>query len=289
MTSILITGGAGNFGRTLALAMHQKGYSLRLLDLPDRDFSFCADWADTQVIAGDILNEEAMAAAVEGVNWVYHLAAILPPASEKNRDRTFLINAEGTRRLLAACSRAATPPTMVLASSISVYGDTSGQTDLITADHPVNPNDWYAASKVEAENILMASGLPWVNLRISAVVIPEFLDPPDPWPFQADQRIELVTLADLVEALVALVEVPTALNRTHIISGGPGWQVTGEEYVRTWARIMDIPYEEMKFLDRPGWLNWYDTTVSQADLRYQKTSLEAFFTELEKAVAEALA
>ncbi|MEW6263459.1 MAG: NAD(P)-dependent oxidoreductase [Thermodesulfobacteriota bacterium] len=289
MTEILITGGAGNFGRTLAQALREKGYALRLLDLPDRDFSFCADWGGCRVFKADILDPVGMAPAVSGVDWVFHLAAILPPASEKDRDRTFLINAEGTRRLLKACAKADIPPKVVLASSISVYGDTSAESDLITPDHPVNPNDWYAASKVEAEGILQVSGLPWINLRIAAVVIPEFLDPPDQWPFMAEQRIELIALADLIQALANLVETPEALDRTLIISGGPEWRMTGADYVRRWAEVMDIPFDEMNFLDRPGWLNWYDTAASQALLNYQHTTRDEFFRQLGQAVAEALA
>ena len=52
---------------------------------------------------------------------------------------------------------------------------------------------------------------------------------------------------------------------------------------------MDIPIEEMTFMDQPGWLNWYDTNASQELLTYQNTSLDDFFLELEKAVEEALA
>jgi len=52
---------------------------------------------------------------------------------------------------------------------------------------------------------------------------------------------------------------------------------------------MEIPLEEMGFMDRPGWLNWYDTGESQSLLNYQKTSLDAFFKQLQGAVEEALA
>ena len=68
-----------------------------------------------------------------------------------------------------------------------------------------------------------------------------------------------------------------------------GWQVTGEAYVRRWGEIMEIPFEEMNFLDHPGWFNWYDTEESQRLLGYQNTTLEDFYKELDQAVQEALA
>ena len=289
MAEILITGGAGNFGRGLAEALREQGHALRILDLPSCDFSFFDGWDNTQVLPGDIMDTAAMQKALEGVDWLFHLAAILPPAAEVDRDRTFRINVDGTRSVMEACSSLSEPPKLIFASSISVYGDTTDTTDLIGPDHPAAPIDIYAESKLVSEEDLKASNLPYVNLRIAAISIPAFLDPPEPWPFQADQRIELIALSDLVTAMVSLVGVDEALGKTLIISGGPTWRVMGEEYVRRWGEIMEIPVEEMDFLDRPGWMNWYDTEESQRLLNYQKTPLDEFFKQLEAAVAEALA
>ncbi len=289
MTEILITGGAGNFGRTLAQTFKAQGHGLRILDLPSCDFSFFDNWDNTRIIPGDILDPGSLKEHLEGADWVFHLAAILPPVSETNRELTFKVNVEGTRSLLDACTTLSEAPRVVFASSISVYGDSSAEEGIIGPDHPVNPNDWYAESKVEAEQILLSSGLPYVNLRISAIVIPAFLDPPEPWSFQSDQKIELVTLGDLVEAMTSLERLEKALNRTLIISGGKEWQMTGERYVNRWCEIMEIPADEMIYMDRPGWLNWYDSSESQDLLKYQNTTPEAFFKQLEAAVAEALA
>jgi nucleoside-diphosphate-sugar epimerase len=290
MAEILITGGAGNLGRTLARALREQGHGLRILDLPSCDFGFFQGWEHTRAFAGDILNRSSLEEVLAGVDWIFHLAAILPPASEKDRQRTFRVNVEGTRSLVQSLTSSADKtPRLIFASSVSVYGDTSRETGLIRPDHPVRPNDLYAESKVESERIIMGSGLPWVNVRISAISIPVFLDPPEPWPFTRGQRIELVALSDLVTAMVSLVGRESALGKTLVIAGGPSWQVTGEKYVRQWGEIMGIPLEDMAFQDRPGWLNWYDTRESQGPLDYQKTSLDAFFSELEVAVTEALA
>jgi len=289
MAEILITGGAGNFGRTLANALREKGHGLRIFDLPSCDFDYFRGWEQTRLFRGDILEPTSMDETLDGVEIIFHLAAILPPASEVDRERTFRVNVGGTRNLVNACVSSGTTQRLIFASSVSVYGDTSEEKGLIGPDHPVNPNDWYAESKVEAEQIIMESGVPFENLRISGIVIPAFLDPPEPWPFTRDQRIELLALGDLVEAMVTLVGVKSISHGTLLMAGGRSWQVSGEDYVRRWGETMDIPLEEMEFQDRPGWLNWYDTSESQALLNYQKTSLDDFFGELEKAVEDALA
>jgi nucleoside-diphosphate-sugar epimerase len=289
MTEILITGGAGNLGRSLAFALKDRDVGLRLLDLPSCDFSFCEDWPNARGIPADILQPDSLREALEGVDLVYHLAAILPPASERNRELTFRVNVEGTRNLVDACSSCGRISSLIFASSVSVYGNTSHETELIKPDHPVNPFDWYAESKVEAEQILMTSGLPCVNLRISGIVIPAFLDPPEPWAFMPDQRIELLALGDLIRALANLEGLAEAGGQNLLLAGGSSWQVTGQQYVSRWGEIMEIPLEEMSFMDQPGWLNWYDTTKSQTLLNYQQTSLDAFYGELNLAVQEALA
>ena len=289
MTEILITGGAGNFGRAVAGALHRRGHSLRVYDLPSCDFSIFQGLKKIRIFKADILDPVAMRQALDGAQMVFHLAAILPPVSEENRDTTFQVNVEGTRILVEACEASAEITRLIFASSVSVYGDTAQKTEIIGADHPVNPFDVYAESKVEAERILKASGIPYLNLRISGIAIPAFLDPPEPWPFTKNQRIELLALEDLVSAMANLVNIEKTENQTLILAGGKTWQVSGEEYVRRWGEIMEIPLEEMSFRDHPGWLNWYDTDKSQSLFNYQNTSLEDFYAKLKTAVEEALA
>jgi nucleoside-diphosphate-sugar epimerase len=289
MADILITGGSGSFGRQLAVKLKDEGHALRIFDLPSCNYDFCKDWEKIQVFPGDILDAHSVKNAVHEVDHVFHLAAILPPASEMDREKTFKVNLEGTRVLLQACQDCADVPSVIFTSSVSTYGDTSREPGPIGPDHSVNPNDWYAESKVEAEQLLFSSGIPYVNLRISGVVIPAFLDPPEPWPFMSDQKIELVCQGDLTRAMVALAGAKQISNQTLIIAGGRSWQVLGSDYVGRWGEIMDIPMEEMRFLDRPGWLNWYDTSESQRLLDYQQTPLDVFCEELSNAVEDALA
>jgi len=287
MADVLITGGAGNLGRSLARVLRKEGHSIRIFDLPSCDYSPFNGWEDTRIVQGNILSISDLEEAVKGVDFVFHLAALLPPASEVDRERTFLVNVDGTRNLIEACHRKKERPRIAFASSVSVFGDTSLEEPPIGPDHPVNPEDYYGESKVEAERIVSSSLLPYVNLRISGVGVAAFLDPPEPWPFTRGQRIELVFLDDLVRAMVNTISSPDVHNKTLIIAGGKTWQVRGEEYVRRWGEVMEIPFDEMSFQGSPGWFDWYDTSFSQIALGYQETSLDTFFKRLDEAVKEA--
>ncbi len=289
MSDILITGGAGSFGRMLAAMLKEKGHAIRIFDLPSCDYGYFNGWENTTIHQGDITDPATLKNALNGADLVYHLAAILPPASEVDREKTFRINVDGTRILLDVCTGMPKAPDVIFTSSVHVYGDTSGSDKPIGPEDPPNPDDWYAESKVEAEKILFSTSLNFVNLRISGVVIPAFLDPPEPWAFQEDQKIELICLKDLAHAMAALPGNPEAFGKTLILSGGKSWQVTGKAYVERWGEIMDIPLDEMSFLDHPGWFNWYDTEESQRLLEYQNTTLDDFFNELDQVVQKALA
>ncbi|GIS65259.1 MAG: hypothetical protein CM1200mP3_15070 [Chloroflexota bacterium] len=65
--------------------------------------------------------------AVKGVGSVLHLAALLPPNSEKDKQKTFAVNVDGTKNIVDAVTQVAPEAIVVFTSSISTYGDTSGK------------------------------------------------------------------------------------------------------------------------------------------------------------------
>ena len=89
---VLITGGAGSVGRQLAGMLLAQGRTVRIFDLPFMDFEGLEGEEGVEVIKGDITDASIVTEAVLGVGGVLHLAAILPPNSEKDRDFTFKVN-----------------------------------------------------------------------------------------------------------------------------------------------------------------------------------------------------
>lgn len=289
MGKVLITGGAGSLGLSLSKALHEKGFKLRVFDLPQCDYSFLETLDGIEIVRGNIRDESSLGQALEDIDIIFHLAALLPPSSEKNRETTRDINVKGSERLLNLAARGDNRPQLVFASSVSTYGDTGEEAPPVTASHPQRPLDIYAESKIEAEKLVIASSFPWTILRISGIAVPAFLDPPEIWPFMADQRIEFIALPDLVTCMVNLVGKKEAREKIMNIAGGLSWQVKGREYVELFYQAMDLPLDQARFFSTPGWLDWYDTTESQQLFRYQNTSLTKFHKLLAKAVEEALA
>src|SRR5436190_16953846 len=165
----LVTGGAGFIGSHLVRRLIAAGDDVRVLDdlstgnlgnLEELDGS-CT------FIRGDIRNVSAVREAVDGVEVVYHLAA-LPSVARSVSDpiRSNAVNVEGTLNVLVA-ARDAQVGRVVYASSSSVYGDTP--TLPKHEEMPSSPLSPYAAAKLAGESYCRAFasvyGLLTVSLR----------------------------------------------------------------------------------------------------------------------------
>jgi nucleoside-diphosphate-sugar epimerase len=282
-----VTGGAGRLGANLSYGLRAKGHRVRVMDIEAADFSPFEGEDGFEVLKGDIRNFSLVKNGADGCACVYHLAALLPPVSERDRAQTMSINVDGTSIVLKACEQAGSIPIM-FSSSVSTYGDTSNEAPPVRIGHIQHALNIYPESKIQSEKLVRESGLPYTILRIAGIAVPAFLDPPDPWPFMPKQRVEFIAQGDLVTALVNLVDNRKAHGKTFNLAGGPSWQMLGEDYARRYCQTLEISFESQKFLEKPGWLDWYDTAESQEVLRYQNTSFDAFHKMLRAAMDAAL-
>ena len=279
---VLITGGAGSVGRQLVEMFAESGRAVRIFDLPMMDFSGLEGRDGIEIVRGDITNANGVRSAVEGADSVLHLAALLPPNSERNRDLTFRVNVGGTQNIIAAMESENPGARLVFTSSISTYGDTSADEPPVRTSHSQSAIDIYADSKIEGEKLIRESSLDnTVVLRIAGISVPAFLEPPSPWPFMEGQRVEMVHRDDVADALFASVSAPDAGGRVLNIGGGPTWQLRGRDYVRDFFEVMGAPVEMATYRDTPGWMDWYDTEESQRILGYQNRSYQHYIGEMQ--------
>lgn len=285
----MITGGAGSVGRQLAGMFLAEGRPVRIFDLPFMDFSGLEDEPNVEIVKGDITDKESVYEALRNVGGILHLAALLPPASERDRDKTFAVNVEGTRNIVEALKSHGSQATLVFTSSISTYGDTSKESDPIKITQPQNAIDIYAESKIAGEKILIGSGVNFVVLRIASIAVPAFLEPPEPWPFTSDQRVEMVHRDDVADAIKSSVGTAEAVGNVFNIAGGSTWRLAGKDYVEDFFDFMGAPVEMAVYREEPGWNDWYDTVESQKILNYQNRSYDFYSGEMKTIVEEMMA
>ena len=170
----LVTGGAGFLGSNFVDYLLGHGHTkIRVLDnaqFANKDYlSFLRRETSVELIEGSILDEETVKRAVEGVDCVFHLAAIIDARySTQQPILTHRVNVDGTLNLLEEC-RKKTPRLIVFPSSNLTYGNPINVP--VDEDHPQNPRSPYAASKCAAEKYCMAYhhtyGIPISVLRFS--------------------------------------------------------------------------------------------------------------------------
>jgi UDP-glucose 4-epimerase len=176
---ILVTGGAGFIGSRLAAALRARGHAPVVLD--DLSTGHRANVpAGCAVRTGDVRRARDVAAALEGVEQVYHLAAAVGPGLvASDPGGTWSRNVRGTRMVLAACAGRGLP--VLFASSSEVYhprvvarGRALRETDRVGFD-PADRRSVYARSKLAGERLALglgAAGLPVVVARLFNVVGP---------------------------------------------------------------------------------------------------------------------
>lgn len=147
----LVTGGYGFIGSHLCEALLAAGARVRVLDnlSSGRESNLTALRGRLDVRLGDVRDAGAVRSAMEGVECVFHEAALVSVADSVARPRVcHEINATGTLQVLEA-ARAAGARRVVLASTAAVYGN-----DPVLPkreDLPPRPESPYAAAKSAAE------------------------------------------------------------------------------------------------------------------------------------------
>ena len=126
MGNLLITGGAGFLGSSLAKRAREKDWDVRILDNLSTGLETTTEMLKTmgiEVILGDIRDVEVLNSAVQGCDAVVHLAAqVSVPLSVSNPEETMSINVDGTSKVIAACLKHGVKR-LVMASSAAVYGE----------------------------------------------------------------------------------------------------------------------------------------------------------------------
>lgn len=131
MSNILITGGAGFIGSNLCEAMLRDGHEVRCLDnfatgKMENIQPLLAEYPDSfELQTGDIRRPEDCSAAVKGVEYVLHQAALgSVPRSINDPATTNEVNISGFLNMLIA-ARDAGVKRFIYAASSSTYGDSA--------------------------------------------------------------------------------------------------------------------------------------------------------------------
>lgn len=153
--TILITGGGGFLGRSIAKALRERGLAVR--SLARNDYPQLAALGVEQ-LRGDIADADAVLRAAVGCEAVFHVAALVEMWGPY--ERFFATNVLGTRHVIAACV-AQRVPKLIYTSTPSVVhgGDAVAGVDE-SAPYPEHFEAHYPATKAIAEREVLAANSP---------------------------------------------------------------------------------------------------------------------------------
>jgi len=158
LNKILVTGGAGYIGSVVVRQLLDKGYQVKVIDSLKWGGDALYDVMQNpnfEFIKGDIRNKEDIDKAVDGVNGIIHLAAIVgDPACKKYADEARETNYQGSVNLFEA-AEAAGVDRFVFASTCSNYGKMENSEGYVVETSPLRPVSLYAELKVKFEDYLL--------------------------------------------------------------------------------------------------------------------------------------
>jgi len=289
MRTFLVTGGAGFIGSHIATALVERGDKVRVLDnLSTGHVSNLAHIADrVELIEGDLTDAALMAKAVQGVDCVFHQAALasVPRSVEAPLD-TNAACVTGTVTLLDQARRRGVRRVIYAASS-SLYGDqpnsSKRESDLPA---PISP---YGAAKLAAEYYCQAFtatyGIETVALRYFNVFGPR-QDPNSPYSAvipifitaliegrrptiygDGGQSRDFTFVANVVHGNLLAADAPGVAGRSlNLANGG---SITLLQMLATLNKYLGTNVQPIFAEPRPG-----DIRESMADITLARTLLK---------------
>ena len=156
---VLVTGATGFVGSHLVEALRRRADDVTaLVRSPAKAGPLTA--LGVQLVPGDLSDREALECAAAGRDVVFHAAGVV---AARNEAEFLRANRDGTARLLDAAARARVGR-FVFVSSMAAGGPSAAGRPLSGAEPP-HPVTAYGRSKLAAEELVRAGGVPWTILR----------------------------------------------------------------------------------------------------------------------------
>ena len=161
MRKVLVTGADGFIGSHLVEYLVDLGYSVRAFCIYNSLGSY--GWLSTisseklssvEFYLGDIRDAQSVQNAVQGCDYVFHLAALIAIPYSYSAPSSYIdTNISGTLNVLQSC-RSLSVERLITTSTSETYG--TAQFVPITEDHPLVAQSPYAASKIGADQLALS-------------------------------------------------------------------------------------------------------------------------------------
>lgn len=291
---VLLTGAAGAVGlETLQeLIRRRDRYAIRVVEVrnPRTEKALRPFRQAVETCWVDLTDRTAVEACVKGVEKVIHLAAIIPPLADRQPALAERVNVQGTHNLIAALQQSAPEAFLLYSSSVSVYGDRVKNpwikvTDLLRPSE----GDYYAVTKIKAEQIIQSSGLRWSIFRLTGIFNPRQKLDPLFFHMPLETCIEMATTRDTGYALAQALDHGAELQgRIFNLGGGEKCRIIYRDllegcFAATGLGGLDFPPEA--FADHNFHCGYFlDSAELEQVLHFQHDSFDDYLSNYARQV-----
>jgi UDP-glucose 4-epimerase len=287
---VLVTGGAGRLGTRVCRLLLEDGFQVRLLDLEcgRTRRSIRKLGGKVEVLWGDVRRPDTVRQALQDVDAVAHMAALLPPTTDQQPGLAEETNVGGTRVVVDVVRENGGKIPLVYTSSVSVFGATPDATEpLCPEKNGANPQEPYAHTKVQSEELIKESGIDYVILRMTSAMDLDTSAMKLMYRVPLDNRIAFCHPDDICLAIVnAIKNFDAVRGETLVIAGDADGRMIYGGMLGGALAALGLPLPPARRFSRtPYCIDWYDTSRSQALLNYQQKTFADFCRDIQRSVA----
>lgn len=174
MKKILVTGVTGRVGANLVKCLLERDYEVRAFVMENDPKISKLKLFDIEIVYGNLLDFKSIKDAVNGVDEVIHLAAIMVKPENMSRLTYFDTNVKGTFFVTEAANEYGKIEKFIFASTDAIYPASNPKYLPIDEAHPQNPYFLYSLVKVLGEEIIFEAfrenQLPMTVVRLGLVM-----------------------------------------------------------------------------------------------------------------------
>ncbi len=292
--SVLLTGATGTVGReVLNQLLEKKKYHVVVFSLDrKRNRRFYSKInGNITVCYGSLENAEDLKKITDKIDFVIHLAAIIPPLADEKPDMAHRVNALGTLNLISRVKELNPNAYFMYSSSVSVYGDRLSNPNIKVTDPLIaSEGDEYALTKIEAEKYIQNSGLSFTIFRLSAIMgVQNHKLSKLMFHMPLNTHMEIVTPPDTARVFVnAIDKKETLIGRVFNLGGGEKCRLTYKQLLEKSFELYGLGklnFHPQTFADKNFHCGYMvDSDDLEEILKFRTHSLEDYFLMTKKSI-----
>lgn len=290
--NILLTGASGTVGfEALKQLIAKSKYNIIVFDKESKQAveKFSLFNNQVEIIFGDISFEKDLH-SIKDIDYVIHLAAIIPPVADDFPELAKKVNLIGTQNLIKQLELYSPNAFFLYSSSISVYGDRIENPFINVGDilQP-SPRDYYAETKILAEACIQNSKLDYTIFRLAAIMgnhkISKLM-----FHQPLNTALEIATPRDTARAFVNGIEKQAALSKKIFnLGGGEMCRISYKGFLERSFKIFGLGqmnFPKYSFADKNFHCGYYeDGDALEQIVHFRQDSLEDYFKMEEEKVS----